>query len=60
MPAKSKAQARLMNAAAHNPEFAREVGIKPSVAEDFAAKGRAYKRLPEKVKGPQKRAKKRG
>lgn len=35
MPSKSKAQARTMAAAAHNPEFARKVGIPMSVAEDY-------------------------
>lgn len=35
MPAKSKAQYKLMKAAENNPEFAKEVGIKPSVAKEF-------------------------
>lgn len=35
MPSKSKKQARFMAAAAHNPRFAKKVGIKRSVARDF-------------------------
>jgi hypothetical protein len=48
MPAKSKAQFRLMKAAEKNPKFAKKVGIKPSVAGEFTeGQGRSYKRLPE-------------
>lgn len=36
MPAKSEAQKRLMDAAAHNPEFAKKVGIPSKVAKDFS------------------------
>lgn len=35
MPSKSKAQAHLMAAAAHNPEIAKDAGISQSVAHDF-------------------------
>ncbi len=35
MPAKSKAQARLMYAAQNNPEVAKRIGIKPEVAHEF-------------------------
>ena len=35
MPSKSKKQARTMAAAAHNPEFAKKVGIPVDVAEEF-------------------------
>jgi len=35
MPSKSPAQARLMAAAAHNPKFARKVGVPPKVAKEF-------------------------
>jgi len=47
----SQAQFRTMAAAAHNPEFARKVGIKPSVAREFnrADKGQDYKSLPTKA-----------
>lgn len=44
MPSKSKSQARLMAAAAHNPEFAKKVGIPVSVASEFnkADKGKKF------------------
>ena len=35
MPSKSPAQARLMAAAAHNPKFARKVGVPRNVAREF-------------------------
>lgn len=35
MPSKSKKQARLMAAAAHNPAFAKKVGIAVRVAREF-------------------------
>jgi len=35
MPSTSKKQARFMAAAAHNPKFAKKVGIKQSVAKEF-------------------------
>ncbi len=35
MPSKSKAQARLMAAAAHSPAFAKRVGIPQKVAREF-------------------------
>ena len=52
MPSKSKAQQRMMAAAAHSPEFAKKVGVKQSVAKDFnAADKKAGKRkLPTHVK----------
>ena len=51
MPSSSQAQARMMAAAAHNPSFARKVGISQSVARDFnqADKGRNIKKLPQHV-----------
>ena len=36
MPSKSKAQHKLMEAVAHNPSFAKKVGIPMSVGKDFA------------------------
>lgn len=36
MPSKSPAQHRLMEAVAHNPKFAKKVGIPTSVGKDFA------------------------
>jgi len=35
MPSKSKSQARLMAAAAHDPKFAKRVGVPQSVAKEF-------------------------
>lgn len=35
MPSKTKSQARLMAAAAHNPAFAKRVGIPQTVAKEF-------------------------
>lgn len=35
MPSHSKAQERLMAAAAHNPQFAKKVGVPQSVAKEF-------------------------
>jgi hypothetical protein len=35
MPSRSAKQARLMAAAAHNPAFAKRVGVPQSVAKEF-------------------------
>jgi hypothetical protein len=45
MPATSKAQKHLMDAAAHNPAFAKKVGIPSKVAKEFskASKGQTFK-----------------
>ena len=45
MPSVSKKQHNLMEAVAHNPAFAKKVGIKQSVGKDFAAadKGKNFK-----------------
>ena len=45
MPSKSPAQHRLMEAVAHNPKFAKKVGIAQSVGKDFAAadEGKKFK-----------------
>jgi hypothetical protein len=51
MPAKSRAQARLMNAVAHNPSFAKKAGIPVSVGKEFTAGGSEYKSLPARKKG---------
>lgn len=53
MPAKTKAQFRLMKAAENNPAFAKKVGIRPDTAAEFTqsnVKGKAYARLPERLK----------
>jgi hypothetical protein len=49
MPAKSKAQFKLMKAAENNPEFAKKVGIEPSVAKEFT-KGNVGKKRFAKLK----------
>lgn len=43
MPSKSRAQARLMQAVAHNPAFAKKVGIPQGVGQEFAAADHAKK-----------------
>jgi hypothetical protein len=43
MPAKSAAQKRLMDAAAHNPAFAKKVGIPPKVAKEFSSESKGMK-----------------
>ena len=35
MPSKSPAQARMMTAAAHDPKFAKKVGVPQKVAKEF-------------------------
>lgn len=47
MPAMSESQRRLMFAAAKDPKVAKRVGIKRSVAKEFAGADRGGK-LPEK------------
>ena len=55
MPSTSPAQARMMAAAAHDPKFAKKVGVPVSVAKDFnqADKGKrlaeAMKRMPDRT-----------
>lgn len=48
MPSKTPKQKRLMAAAAHNPAFAKKVGVPVGVAKEFAA---ADKRKAAKKKG---------
>jgi hypothetical protein len=43
MPSKSKVQERTMAAAAHNPKFAKKMGIPVSVAKDFNQADKAKK-----------------
>jgi hypothetical protein len=52
MPAKSAKQKQLMDAAAHNPAFAKKVGIPQSVAMDFskASKGKKFQKGGETMK----------
>jgi hypothetical protein len=35
MPSKSEKQHRFMQAAAHNPQFAKKAGISPKLAKEF-------------------------
>jgi len=52
MPAKTKAQFRLMKAAENNPSFAKRVGIPSEVAKEYTqsnVKNKAYSKLPEKM-----------
>ena len=48
MPSKSKKQAKFMQAAAHNPKFAKQAGVPTKVAKEFNAadkkKGKFVKR----------------
>lgn len=43
MPAVSKKQKRLMDAAAHSPAFAKKVGIPMSVAKDYSESSKGLK-----------------
>ena len=49
---KSQAQARMMAGAAHNPKFAKKVGVATKVAKEFnkADTGKDISKLPKKVK----------
>jgi len=50
MPSKSKKQAKTMQAAAHNPSFAKKVGIPTGVAKDFNAADKKRGKFVRKVK----------
>ena len=52
MPSKSPAQARLMAAVAHNPQFAKKVGIPQKVGREFnqADKGNRLLKMGNKQK----------
>ena len=57
MPAKSKAQFKFMQTAAHNPAMAKRVGIAPSTAAEYTESNngkKAYAKLPvrKKTGGP--------
>ena len=43
MPAKSAAQKRVMDAAAHNPAFAKKVGVPVKVAKEFSRESNGLK-----------------
>ena len=44
MPSKSKKQAKLMQAAAHNPKFAKKAGVPGKVAKEFNKADQAKKK----------------
>lgn len=50
MPSKSEKQARTMAAAAHNPKFAKKLGIKPKVAKEFNQADKGGKMLSRAMK----------
>lgn len=53
MPAKSKAQFRLMKAIEHNPKIAKKFGMSQSTAAEYTSsnvKGKSYGKLPERKK----------
>ena len=43
MPATSEKQKRFMDAAAHNPDFAKQAGVPQTVAKDFSEKSKGLK-----------------
>ena len=50
MPSKTKKQARLFAAAAHNPAFAKKVGISVAVAKEFNQADKGTSKLKGKRK----------
>jgi len=50
MPSRSKKQARTMAAAAHNPAFAKKVGIPTKVAKEFNKADAGTSKLKEAMK----------
>jgi len=50
MPSKSKKQARLMAAAAHDPAFAKKVGVPMKVAKEFNKADKGTKLLSRAMK----------
>lgn len=52
MPSTSKAQAKFMRAAAHNPKFAKKAGVPQSVAKEYASADslRDIGKLPKRTK----------
>lgn len=55
MPSKTPKMARTMAAAAHNPKFARKMGIKQSVAREFNEADTGTKLLSRAMKGKRRR-----
>jgi hypothetical protein len=54
MPSKSPKQARMMAGAAHNPQFAKKVGVPPKVAKEFNAADTGGSMLSKSMKGRKK------
>lgn len=50
MPSKSRKQAKLMQAVAHNPEFAKKVGVPVSVGKEFVAADKKVSTIKSKGK----------
>jgi hypothetical protein len=50
MPSKTPKQARTMAAAAHNPQFAKKVGIPTKVAKEFNKADTGTKKLSQAMK----------
>lgn len=48
MPSKSTKQKKLMQAVAHNPAFAKQVGVPVSVGKEFVAADKAKKKKTKK------------
>ena len=48
MPSKSKKQARMMRAAAHDPKFAKKVGVPMEVAREFMMEDKKKMKMPRK------------
>lgn len=48
MPARSKSQNRLMQAAAHDPKVAKKTGVSQKVAREFTKSTKSTKGLPER------------
>lgn len=55
MPSRSLKQARMMAAAAHDPEFARRMGIKQSTAREFNRHDSASGKLSRAMKAKPKK-----
>ena len=56
MPSKTKKQARTMAAAAHDPKFAKKVGIPGKVAKEFNKADTGTKKLSQAMKKSSKKA----
>jgi hypothetical protein len=57
MPSKSKAQARLMAAAAHDPKFAKKAGVPQFVAQEFNAADKGGRMLKQAMQAKALRGK---